>query len=102
MDNYTLGNSVSLKLLNDKWAGIIIANLDETPSDFMNLREKVHGLSTLNLFNEVSKLNQFNLLDLTEDRRIALTNSGSSFKNILSELNRWGNQHANLKLVAEY
>lgn len=102
MDNYTLENSASLKLLNDKWAGIIITNLDETSSDFMKLREKVHGLSTLDLFNEVNKLNQFNLLDLTEDCHITLTNSGSSFKNILNELNRWGNQHANLKLVAEY
>ncbi|MFD0896341.1 winged helix-turn-helix transcriptional regulator [Loigolactobacillus binensis] len=102
MSNYSLGINAGLKILNDKWAGLIIANLAMTPLDFMDLREKISGINTLNLHNKVSELDQLNLLDLTEDQQITLTAKGEQLKRVLNELERWGDRHASTNLVAEY
>ncbi|MFD1318438.1 winged helix-turn-helix transcriptional regulator [Loigolactobacillus zhaoyuanensis] len=102
MTNYSLGINVSLKILNDKWAGLVVTNLATTPLDFMDLRKQIPGLSTLDLYNKLGELEQLNLLDLSEDAQVKLTANGEQLKQVLGELERWGARNTSPKLVAEY
>ncbi|WP_318765279.1 winged helix-turn-helix transcriptional regulator [Lactiplantibacillus carotarum] len=92
MRDLNIGTKVGLALLNDRWSALTLSNLTATPMDFMTLRQRVRGLSTLKLLTVLAKLNEFGLVTESAPYQYQLTGSGLALQRSLQTLESWGDQ----------
>lgn len=92
MRDLTIGTKVGLELLTNKWNALTLCNLNNTPVDFMVLRNRVRGISTLKLLTVLAKLEQLDLVTSTPDYAYGLTAEGLALKRDLANLEAWGNR----------
>lgn len=92
MRDLNIGTKVGLALLNDRWYALALSNLSGQPQDFMVLRRRVRGLSTLKLLTVLAKLEQLGLVLESEHYHYRLTGIGLELQKSLQELEAWGDQ----------
>ncbi len=88
----SVGTRVGLELINNKWYALILTNLTDDFSDFMILRKKIRGISTLNLLLAISKLMTLGLITDDDEYAYRLLPAGVAMQNVLNTLHHWGNQ----------
>ena len=89
-----LGSELGLEILHQRWYALVLYQLDTAPTDFMELRRTVRGISTFNLLLRLKTLTDWGLITPIpkDDYSYRLTASGVMFHNILTSLEDWGNQ----------
>ncbi|AVK63763.1 HxlR family transcriptional regulator [Lactobacillus sp. CBA3606] len=92
MRDLNIGTKIGLELLTDKWYALTLSNLAAQPVDFMVLRQRVRGLSTLKLLTVLAKLTELKLVVSTADYAYGLTPTGLELKTSLVQLEAWGNR----------
>ncbi|AGL65171.2 HxlR family transcriptional regulator [Lactiplantibacillus plantarum] len=92
MRDLNIGTKVGLGVLNDRWAALVLINLKAAPTEIMNLRQRVRGLSTLKLLNVLAKLTELGLVATAGNYQFQLTTAGVSFQKQLHQLEVWGDQ----------
>lgn len=88
-----LGSELGLEILHQRWYALILYQLAPVPTDFMDLRVTVRGISTFNLLLRLKHLTEWRLIETLpeDDYSYRLTASGEMFHQILRELEDWGN-----------
>jgi len=89
-----LGSELGLEVLHQRWYALILYQLAPVPTDFMELRRTVRGISTFNLLLRLNRLIAMGLIETipADDYSYQLTNDGVQFHQILTTLEDWGNQ----------
>jgi len=87
-----LGSELGIEVLHQRWYALILYQLDPEPTDFMELRRTVRGISTFNLLLRLKQLADLGLIETlaNDDYSYQLTDSGYMFHNILLSLEHWG------------
>lgn len=95
-----LGSELGLEVLHQRWYALVLYQLDAAPTDFMELRRTVRGISTFNLLLRLKQLSDWGLVTTIpeDDYNYRLTTSGVMFHNILTALEDWGNQQLTREL----
>ncbi|ANZ66731.1 winged helix-turn-helix transcriptional regulator [Secundilactobacillus paracollinoides] len=88
----SVSTRVGLELLNNKWYALILTNLTADFSDFMILRKKIRGISTLNLLLALTKLISLGLVADDDEYAYRLLHDGVEMQHILFSLHDWGKQ----------
>lgn len=93
LTNINLGSELGLEILHQRWYALVLYQLDAQPTDFMELRRTVRGISTFNLLLRLKKLTEWGLIETIpdDDYSYRLTISGVMFHQILTSLEDWGN-----------
>ncbi|NLR09376.1 MULTISPECIES: helix-turn-helix domain-containing protein [Lactobacillaceae] len=88
-----LGSELGLEILHQRWYALILYQLAPAPTDFMDLRVTVRGISTFNLLLRLKHLTEWGLVETLpeDDYSYRLTANGKMFHQILLELEDWGN-----------
>ncbi len=88
-----LGSELGLEILHQRWYALILYQLDPIPTDFMDLRVTVRGISTFNLLLRLKHLKEWGLIETLpeDDYSYRLTRTGVMFHQILRKLEDWGN-----------
>ncbi|MFD1549466.1 winged helix-turn-helix transcriptional regulator [Levilactobacillus fuyuanensis] len=88
-----LGSELGLEILHQRWYALVLYQLDPAPTDFMDLRVTVRGISTFNLLLRLKRLKEWGLIETLpeDDYSYRLTKAGEMFHQILRELEDWGN-----------
>lgn len=92
MRDVNIGTKVGLALLNDRWYALTLSNLGQQPADFMVLRRRVRGLSTLKLLTVLAKMSQLGLITESDHYRYQLTSTGLELQKSLQALEAWGDR----------
>ncbi|BDZ31912.1 HxlR family transcriptional regulator [Lactiplantibacillus brownii] len=92
MRDLNIGTKVGLELLTNKWNALTLSNLTAVPVDFMVLRNRVRGISTLKLLTVLAKLEQLDLVISTSNYTYGLTDEGMTLQHDLAHLESWGNR----------
>ncbi|WP_125580182.1 winged helix-turn-helix transcriptional regulator [Levilactobacillus cerevisiae] len=89
-----LGSELGLEVLHQRWYALILYQLAPVPTDFMELRRTVRGISTFNLLLRLNHLIAMGLIETipTDDYSYQLTDDGVQFHQILTTLEDWGDQ----------
>lgn len=88
-----LGSELGVEILHHRWYALVLYQLTEDPTEFMDLRQSIRGISTFNLFTTLHKLEDWGLVDAFEDDdyHYQLTSNGAMFHRILHDFESWGN-----------
>ncbi|MFB9769069.1 winged helix-turn-helix transcriptional regulator [Lactiplantibacillus modestisalitolerans] len=92
MRDLNIGTKVGLALLNDRWYALVLSNLGTEAVDFMVLRRRVRGLSTLKLLTVLAKMQQLGLISEEAHYQYRLTATGAELGQSLAELEAWGDR----------
>lgn len=89
-----LGSELGLEILHQRWYALVLYQLVPAPTDFMDLRVTVRGISTFNLLLHLKNLTEWGLVETLpeDDYSYRLTPTGEMFHHILLELENWGNE----------
>lgn len=92
MRDLKIGTKAGLTVLSNRWYALILLNLTDAASDFMQLRNAVRGISTFDLLIKVNELVDLKLVTSTADYHYQLSSTGQHFQQTLLDLTTWGDQ----------
>ena len=86
----------TLRILGDKWTGIILEELSGGPLNFSSLETKIHNISPRTLSQRLDKLQSEGIIDKRlycehpPRYKYQLTAKGSGLQEVLAKMAEWG------------
>lgn len=92
MRDLNIGTKAGLAVVSEKWYALILLNLSDSASDFMQLRNAIRGISTVNLLIKLNELVDLKLVIPAADYHYQLSLDGQYLQQMLLNLSAWGDR----------